>query len=381
MKTVECIKNEIITWMREHPNQHISYQQFMNTALYHPKWGYYSQNRIKLGKKGDFYTNAHVGDVYGAVLAKAFLNEVSKWKSSQMSKSSVWQLVEMGSGDGRLMEQVIRALVGFGVSSDEAEIYLVETSSEHRRIQQERLQPMSRYPIQWCEKVEEIEPKSYTILYSNELVDAFPIHLLEWDGTRWLEVYISEDDEQWKEELGDYSSEELSQAIQELPIPSKVGQRVEMNLHAKKWLQTLSKWMNRGTIFTIDYGVSMKELYADFRYQGTIRGYCEHQIVSHLPERVGEVDLTAHVNFDLLKQWGEKYNLETVSHQLQSEFLLEQGILDLMPLPTPDPFSLTEKTRRAIQQLVHPQWMGEAFQVLIQTKGTTINKKANYGNP
>ncbi|SDY61506.1 class I SAM-dependent methyltransferase [Thermoactinomyces sp. DSM 45892] len=370
MSTVECLKKEIVTLIREHPNQHISYQQFMNTSLYHPKWGYYSHNRIKLGKKGDFYTNAHVGDVYGTVLAKAFVSEVEKWKSSQVSKGSVWQLVEMGSGDGRLMEQMIRALAGFGVSSDEMEIYLVETSSMHRKIQQERLQSMSPYSIQWCEKVEEIQPGDYTILTSNELVDAFPIHLLEWDGTRWLEVYIREGDGRWLEELGDCSSEELSQAIQELPTPSKVGQRVEMNLYAKKWLQTLSTWMNTGVIFTIDYGVSMDELYVDFRYQGTIRGFCEHQIVSHLPDRVGEVDLTAHVNFDLLKQWGETYELETISHQLQSEFLLEQGILELMPSPSPDPFSSTEKARRAIQQLVHPQWMGEAFQVLVQTKCT-----------
>ncbi|TCP70449.1 class I SAM-dependent methyltransferase [Baia soyae] len=370
MDTVECLKKEIVAKIKEHPKQHISYQHFMDISLYHPKWGYYSQNRVKLGKKGDFYTNAHVGDVYGTVLAKAFRNEVGKWRSSQVSKSSVWKLVEMGAGDGRLMEQVIRALDGFEVSSDELEIYLVETSSEHRRIQQERLQPMSPYPINWCEKVEEIEPGEYTILYSNELVDAFPVHLLEWDGMRWLEVYIREDNGEWIEELGDCSSEELFHAVQELPIPSQVGQRVEMNLLANKWLQTLSTWMNSGSIFTIDYGVSMDELYADFRYHGTIRGYHEHQIVSHLPDRVGEVDLTSHVHFDSLKQWGEKYGLKTISHQLQSEFLIKQGILELMPSPTPDPFSPAEKTRRAIKQLVHPQWMGEAFQVLVQTKDT-----------
>ncbi|MDQ0416363.1 SAM-dependent MidA family methyltransferase [Croceifilum oryzae] len=370
MNIVECLQEEMVALIREHPNQHISYQQFMNTALYHPKSGYYSQNRVKLGKKGDFYTNAHVGDVYGTVLAKAFLNEVSKWRSSEVSKGSVWQLVEMGSGDGRLMEQVIRALVEFGVSSSEVEIYLVETSSEHRRIQRERLQPISPYSIKWCEKIEEIEPRAYTILYSNELVDAFPVHVLEWDGTQWLEVYVREDAGRWTEELGSCSSEELLYAMQELPVPSKVGQRVEMNLFAKKWLQTLSTWMNAGAIFTIDYGVSMDELYADFRYQGTIRGYCQHQIVSHLPDNVGEVDLTAHVNFDLLKQWGEKYRLETALHQSQSEFLIEQGILELMPPATHDPFSSAEKKRRAIKQLVHPQWMGAAFQVLVQTKYT-----------
>lgn len=368
MNKTDRLQEEIVTLIRNHPDQQIPYHQFMELALYHPEWGYYSRNHVKLGKRGDFYTNAHVGDVYGNVLTQAFLKAVRKWQTDSNSKGSAWQLVEMGAGDGRLMEQVIQSLVGLGISPNEVQIGIVETSEDHQRVQRERLQPISPYPIQWAKQLEEITPSEYTIFYSNELVDAFPVHLVEWTNQKWQEIYVKEVDGQWVEQIGSCSSSELVEALQQLPVPSRDGQRIEMNLQARKWLKSVSTWMKAGTIFTIDYGGRTDELYSEFRYQGTIRGFRQHQLVSYLAEPVGEVDLTAHVNFDLLEQWGLKYGLNKVSNQSQAEFLLEHGILERMPAPSRDPFSTSEKVRRAIQQLIHPQWMGEVFRVLVQQK-------------
>lgn len=368
MEQIQSLQDIIIAQIQKAPNQQIPYQQFMELALYHSKWGYYSRNHVKLGKKGDFYTNAHVGSVYGQVLTQAFMKALKKWQTDSYSKGTAWQLIEMGAGDGRLMEQVIRALNGLGVSPNELQIGIVEMSEYHQHVQQERLQPISPYQIQWAKKLEELVPSEYTILYSNELVDAFPVHLLEWTGHKWLEIYVKEMNGRWVEQIDTCSSSDLVTALQHLPAPSRTGQRIEMNLHARKWLNSVSTWMKAGTIFTIDYGGGTDELYTEFRHQGTIRGFQQHQLVSHLAEPVGEVDLTAHVNFDLLKQWGTECGLTMVIDQSQAEFLIEHGILDHMPVPSRDPFSTSEKIRRAIQQLIHPQWMGEAFRVLVQQK-------------
>lgn len=371
MGATDGLREEIVTLIQKQSNQQIPYQQFMELALYHPKWGYYSQNRVKLGRKGDFYTNAHVGKIYGHILTRAFMNAVQKWTRNTDLNGSAWQLIEIGAGDGSLMEQVIQTLIEFEVAPDEVQIGIVETSEHHQQVQQERLQPLSPYTIQWAKQLEEMTPSEYTILYSNELIDAFSVHLLEWTGQEWLEIYVKEADGRWIERLDTCSSSELSEALQQLPVPSREGQRVEMNLQARRWLISLSNWMKAGTIFTIDYGGSTDELYTEFRHEGTIRGFHQHQLVSYLAERVGETDITAHVNFDLLKQWGTECGLKMISYQSQAEFLLENGILEQMPAPGRDPFSKSEKARRSIQQLIHPQWMGEVFRVLVQQKETS----------
>jgi len=43
----------------------ISCERFIELALYHPLLGYYSQERLRIGRKGDFITNVSVGKIFG----------------------------------------------------------------------------------------------------------------------------------------------------------------------------------------------------------------------------------------------------------------------------------------------------------------------------
>lgn len=355
----------ILEKIRTSPSRQISYAEWMKYALYHPEWGYYQQERVKLGKKGDFYTNAHVGNIYGKVLAHTFLRLFAE-NNSDHSKS--WQIIEIGAGDGRMIEQIIEEMKTNKINPNQIEFVVVETSSYHRKMQQERLQ-QSDWSIQWVSSLKEVSANPFTIVYSNELIDAFPVHVLEWEQEEWKEVYITELNDTFVESKGSISKDEITQALPKNPPFINKGQRIEINIAAKKWIEEVAHWMEEGFVITIDYGGTFAELMREDRHKGTLRGYMDHQLVSPLLGTIGDMDLTAHVNFEHLIYWGKEAGLHHVSYQTQAEFLLEQGILTFLPPPSRNPFSNSEKERRAIQQLIHPDWMGEAFYVCIQQKG------------
>jgi SAM-dependent MidA family methyltransferase len=348
--------------------QAIPFARYMELALYHPTWGYYQQASPKLGKEGDFFTNAHVGSIYGRVLAQY----VGKWVQ-EIGKSSAWTVVELGAGEGRLLESLIVGLLEQGLDLSRFYFYMVEISAYHRHLQQQRL---AHLPVCWrcVHEIEEIPASPYSFVYSNEWIDALPVHRIKREGERLRESYVAQDraSDQLVEQWRTLSTEEIEDVLVELGYSLQEGQIVEVNLHAKKGLQKLAAWMKSGFILTIDYGGKTADLLQ--RWEGTLRGYRQHQQVIPLLAHPGQIDLTSHVNFEALMRWGETEGLQSHFYQTQSQFLLQAGILDLYPLQTgSDPFSQEVRQQRAIQQLIHPQAMGEAFQVLLQGRGVEMS--------
>jgi SAM-dependent MidA family methyltransferase len=146
------------------------------------------------------------------------------------------------------------------------------------------------------------------------------------------------------------------------------GHILEWPQAAHTWLKEVAAWMDRGVLVTIDYGACLDELLT--RPGGTLRGYREHRIILDVFDSPGETDLTVHVPFDLLIEWGEEEGLRFLTLKTQTEFLLDAGILNELPGgQVVDPFSPEGKRVRAIRQLLHPETMGEVFRVLVQGKG------------
>jgi SAM-dependent MidA family methyltransferase len=343
------------------PMKAIPFARWMELQLYHPKWGYYQQEHPILGKQGDFFTSAHVGDLFGRTLSRAFL---------PLIPSSQWVLVEVGPGDGRLTEQVVNGLLEQGVSPEEIELFLVETSPYLQRLQQERLQ---QYPIRcsWARRVAELPRRPFSLIYSNELVDAFPVHRIRLEQGEFKEIYVTYDEssDTFKEITGPFSTERLRHYIDEFSVQLYEGQAMEINLQAYHWLEEVVNWMEQGYLFTIDYGGTIEEIVTPGRKNGTIRFYQKHQLLSDPYAAIGKADVTSHVCFTSLIHWGEQLGLKTQKFQTQAAFLLEAGILSLCTdFTNLDPFSSAGRQRRAIQQLLHPYGMGEVFRVLVQAK-------------
>lgn len=340
----------------------IPFSRFMDLALYHPTQGYYMKERTKLGKSGDFFTNVHVGSIFGQALSRYFLTVCPH-------SSTPWALVEMGAGDGRLIEQVCNGFLEAGVHPNSIHVYLIEASLFHQQVQKERLRD-SPFSIQWVSHVSDIPSYPFCVVYSNELVDAFPLHRVKRiSSTEMAELYITWDKSkhEFVEVWGPLSNEELEGFIHQFEYHLDIGQSVEVNLSAKKFIYDIAEWMKSGYILTIDYGATTQELL--MRKDGTIRYFYQHSMPENPYTHIGEVDITCHVNFDTLQTWGEEVGLETIRLSTQSQFLLQSGILDMLSgKDERDPFSEEAKKRRAVQQLIHPDAMGETFKVLVQRK-------------
>jgi len=364
---LQIIKQQI----EAQPEQSISFYDYMHLALYHPDKGYYSRSKNKIGKSGDFYTSVSVGSIFGEVLANGFAEMIEEQLNHQPC-----YLVEFGGGTGDLILHILNEWKrNFPHLVDKVNVILIERSPFHRQLQREKL---DGFDVQWFETWEDAVKQFGSIsgvVYSNELIDAFPVYLLEFHNGEWLEVRVSWDaeTEQLVESLREISSPDLLDYIQheESDIPKINGYRIEVNLDAKKWLTNVSTGLNQGYMVTIDYGYKREDLYLPQRKSGTLLCYHQHIASNNPLEDPGEKDITSHIHFSLLMEKGEELGLSNLGLFTQRQYLMNGGILNkLQEHQETNPLhGANSKRNRAIRQLIMPGGMGDTFKVLVQAKG------------
>lgn len=349
----EALRQQMIELMERLPYRALPFSEWMELALYHPKWGYYMRERSKLGLRGDFYTNAHIGDLWGKVLARQIM----------LQNRFPVSVVEIGAGDGRMVQALLQELAAHDVEREKVLVYLWEVSPEHRRIQQIRLQGMP-YKIEWVENWPSIDREREVVLYANELLDAFPV----WRISR-IRGELREEAITIKN--GCFQSCHLPLRKDRLPplwngylqkIPA--DSTWELPVAAIEWWKELWSWFPpRGTIYLIDYGITIQELIAGRLAKGSLRAYRNHRLVPVDYNIPGEMDLTTHVLWDpFLEIARDQEKMTQVTLQSQATFLTESGILEFLARSSVDPFSKEAKQNRRIIQLLYT--MGESFQVL-----------------
>lgn len=356
---------ELKKWLQQTSQYAVPFHKYMEWALYDERWGYYSSDRKKLGKHGDFFTSAQVGNLMGRVIARFLLRLFQKVKS----QSNDWTIIEWGAGEGEMAYAVAETLLQRGIEPESIHFYLIEKSHYHRKVQQERL---AQLPIsfKWVDCLQDIPTTSFSFLYCNELVDAFPVHRIKKEEGNLYLSHVTLDEYGYLRECW-LPQEKWDEDLFKLGAQLPEGHIAELQLAARAWINEWAKWMNNGFVLTIDYGGHSKELL--MRPFGTLRGFKNHQVLEPFDNVPIKMDLTAHVHFNYLMEWGEKAGVQTLFYKTQSEFLLDEGILEEMPKSPPtDPFSPEARRIRMIQQLIHPQAMGEVFHVLVQQKGMTM---------
>ncbi|WP_167577580.1 class I SAM-dependent methyltransferase [Ammoniphilus sp. YIM 78166] len=343
----------------------------MNLALYDPTYGYYSRAKKKVGKDGDFYTSSSVGPVFGEVLGDIFADMLQT-----LTPEEPLYLVEFGGGTGGLMADILeewkRKSPGL---IERIRLVMIEKSSYHRALQEQKLRA---FPVQWLDSWESLcfsASGIRGIIYSNELLDAFPVYITEWTGTEWVEIRVAwnEEERRLEEVRSKLAHAELESYLgnEDIHIPKKQGFRVEINLDAGKWVEAISEGFTHGYLVTIDYGFLRPELYIPARSNGTLMCYRQHIASDDPLVDPGEKDITTHLNFSFLIEKGEETNLNQLGYYNQSQFLINGGILSkLQSHDETDPFQgIVSKRNRTIRQLIMPGGMGETFKVLVQGKG------------
>ncbi|EAZ91101.1 class I SAM-dependent methyltransferase [Crocosphaera chwakensis] len=364
----------IIDTIKNSPNQRITFADYMDLVLYHTQHGYYSSGKVNIGSEGDFFTASSLGSDFGELLAEQF-----KEMSQLLNCSDSFTLIEVGAGTGNLAADILNYLKEkYSDCYDQFDYIIIEESQELIKEQKNKLEKFDK--ITW-KSWEDIPNNSINgCIFSNELIDAFPVHQVIKKNKQLKEIYVTWEDEQLKEKLEDISTPKLLDYFELIHIDITKDNypenyRTEVNLKALDWLKTVSKKLNKGYLLTIDYGYDASKYYHPQRYQGTLNCYYKHRHHHNPYVNLGQQDMTAHVDFTALEKQGNLLGLETVGLTQQGLFLMALGLGDRLAELSNGNYSLPEifQRRDALHQLINPTGLG-GFKVLIQSKKIDNNQ-------
>lgn len=339
----------------------IPFSDFMELALYHPQLGYYNR-AAEIGAGGDFYTAPNVSSLFGRQLAKFIKVEcVGKVVDEPLT------IVEFGAGSGQLAVDILTELGG-GASKRDYQYIIIEKSVKFIQDQKKKLKNFSKI-VRWMSLEELIAAPVSGIIIMNEVIDAFAVHRVLMRHGNLREIYLDYQDE-FTEITGPLSTPALADYLDKYGVRFSEGQQGEINLAALKWLEDIALRLRRGYLIIIDYGAKAEEIYSAGRFTGTLVCYYQHKLVNNPYQRIGEQDMTTHVNFTAIINKGEELGLRTISLQSQAKFLISRGILDDLDEINRSNATKTAKLKAAmaVKRLIMPNGMGESFQVLIQQK-------------
>lgn len=300
----------------------IPFERWMQEALYHDKFGYYTAHIREVGRAGDFTT----WPARETNIAKA----IASWVRAGRGKN----IIEVGAGSGQLAQATIRAFGWWGKPA----YHIVEISPVLENQQRVRLGSKVRWHRSLAEAIAACGGEA--LIVSNELVDAFPCRILQWKDEGWSELALRIEQGKILEVWNSTTSPDSTVASENWLS----GQRVEIHESYHRWLtENLVGWRG-GAMLTIDYGDTCPRLYHR-RPRGTLRAYAHHQRLEGADAygAFGQRDLTTDVNFSDLMRWQPEATSELMS---LSAFLAKYDC----PLEG---------------QLAEA---GEAFQVLIQAR-------------
>jgi len=325
----------------------------MEIALYYPELGYYTSCKDKIGKAGDYYTSPNLSQAFGEMLGRQ-IEEM--WRILGEKEFTV---VEMGAGTGLLSNDVCEYIKKNQDLDHDIKYNIVEKSPAMREEQRKRLGEK----VQWYQSIGEL-PAITGCIFSNELVDAFPVHQVVMKK-ELMEVFVDYKDDFF--EILKPASSKLKEYLAELHVVLPYGYRIEINLDAIKWMEEIASVLRKGFVITIDYGYPSRELYHEQRNSGTLMCYYRHTANDSPFVHIGEQDITSHVNFSALEHWGCKNGLEPCGFTDQAHFLMGVGIEEyLKRLRESEPGDSLKKMLAVKTMMME---MGETFKILIQRKG------------
>ncbi|MEG4112888.1 MULTISPECIES: class I SAM-dependent methyltransferase [unclassified Microcoleus] len=367
------------------PQQRITFAEYMNLALYHPQHGYYNSDRQSIGKQGDFITSSHWGADFAEVLAQQF---VEMWEILDRPQNFV--ILEMGAGRGTFAKNVLQYLqIQYPDFFHILEYIIIELSPVLQAEQRQMLADIKC--VKWCKWEEIVNNSIVGCFFSNELVDALPVHQFILEEGQVREIYVAAENPKNEQEeinfvevVGEVSTPKIADYLDLVGIDLSAsgygnGYRSEVNLAALDWMSTVAQKLQRGYLLTIDYGYPAHRYYNPRRREGTLQCYYRHRYHNNPYINVGRQDLTAHVNFTALERQGELCGLDTVGFTQQALFLMALGLGDrIASLSTNDAEVLDVATflrrREALHQLIDPMGLG-GFGVLVQSKGLREEEK------
>ncbi len=340
----------------------ITFHDWMKRALYDPISGYYQRtDRERWGRAGDYRTSPERSTLFAATFARYFARLYE-----ELGRPREWTIVECGSGRGDFAAGVLDTLARqFPLVFDATRYVVYDVSLDALRRTRERLVDYGDR-VKFSSSFDEIWVDN-GIVFSNELLDAFPVHRVVQTEQGLAELYV--DANSWSE--GPLSTPRLMEFYADYGLELAIGQTIEINLEIDDWFARVAGNLANGFVITVDYGAESIQLYdPTLRPNGTLRGFWRHKFVDDVLAHPGECDITASVNWTQVKTVGERLGLKVVNFASQDKFLLNAGLLTELEYQLG--LAQTESEKVALttgaKDMILPGGMASSFQVLVQRR-------------
>jgi len=351
----------------------IPFAHYMELVLYHPQFGYYTHSRKRIGKEGDFITSVSIGPCFGKLLARHLASPLCRMAGS----CEDLVLVEPGAEEGHLAIDVMR------------ELEQVLPDSVYNQLSYVAIEPFARKKARLLDtfKTEDAgrlrvvsgwhELKgSSGVLMANEFLDAMPVERLRWRGGEWLRICVAGGNHQlpqFHEVEVPINDPELAGLARALPVGLEDGFTIELITGLEEWFNDLVDHFSMLHCCLIDYGLCEGEVFSPSRKVGTLRGYSRHRVEECPFAAPGITDLTAHVDFDRVRESAETAGFEILDFTDQHRFLVNAARSWLLEIERSG--SVDEEERQLLNQfqtLSHPTMMGGVFKVLEMSRGVPV---------
>jgi len=368
------ISQQLQDRIREEINQYhglISFERFMQMALYEPGLGYYAAGSRKFGTKGDFVTAPEISPLFSYCLAN-FCQQV-------LSNIPNGDILEFGAGSGAMAADILIELERRQAIPEH--YYILEVSADLQQRQLHTLQAKVPHLIERVQWLQQLPESTFNgVVLANELLDAMPVHRFYVDEDKIKQYMIS-----WSDTQNQFVTSTVDAEVEVLKQVRHCqdylrrnftdGYESEISLAHSQWLLSVQAVMGQGVFLLIDYGYGRSEYYHPERSMGTLMCHYRHRAHPDPFRLVGLQDITAYVDFTTLAEAAVENKMDVLGYTSQTSFLLDCGLERFMPDPQT---SSTEDTLRAAQQiktLTLPSEMGERFKVM------AIGKQYSEGAP
>jgi SAM-dependent MidA family methyltransferase len=356
----------------------ITFCEWMKAALYDEREGYYCTNRVRQGRAGDYRTAPEISPLFATTFASYFAKLFD-----ELGSPPDFTIIEVGAGTGEFAYGVLTALQAEHPQVFRATNYAIEEVGAAPRAQcAARLAEFSDRVSIRSPSVSEGKLRGMAlpdgwasdtvigIVFSNELIDAFPVNRVVMRNGRLRQLYVGVDDAQFVWVEG-----ELEKAVADycarVTLNVREGQIAEINLDAEIFIARAAELIKAGYVITIDYGAERNDLLnSPDRHDGTLRGFRLHQFADSVLDKPGEQDLTSTADWTQIKEAGQQVGLRAVRFEQLDQFLIAEGLLEKLGELTPASADTAEATHltTSARELILPTGMAASFQVLVQRK-------------
>jgi len=346
----------------------LSFERFMELALYAPGLGYYNATDRQFGPEGDFITAPEISTLFAPCLARTIAPALRQWADPC--------LLEIGAGRGRLAVRLLQALRHHhGLTP---RYLILERSSALANRQQKEIAQAGDGLIAACSWLTDWPEAGFSgvagfdgVVVANELLDAIPAARfrigeqgIEEGGVSWQNNAFSWD---FRQATGSPLEAQVKELQQQLPHPLEIGYTSELHGQREAWVATLARRLQKALVLIIDYGYPRAEYYHPQRNRGTLNCHYRHYHHDDPFAFAGVQDMSVHVEFSGIARAAARAGLALAGFSSQGRYLLAAGILELAArTPPQDP--TYPRLAQEIKTLTLPGEMGEVMKVLALTK-------------